>query len=43
MFLMLYKTNNECLSNVLWYVYIYFHSVKLKDEIFYSIWLRLVE
>ena len=37
--LMLYKTNNECLSFVRWYIY--FHS--MKDELFYLTWLRLVE
>ena len=37
--LMLYKTNNECFSFVRWYSY--FHSVK--DEMFYSTWLCLVE
>ena len=38
-FLVLYKTNNESFSFVWWHIY--FHSVK--DEMFYSTWLRLLE
>ena len=35
---MWYKTNNECLSFVWWYI----NFQLMKDEMFYSTWLRLV-